>query len=201
MDVKPRLIVNSILIPPLLGSYGKIKNDYKGLRYVLISANLIFSILRTLQALQNNIEVLSSILTSERFVTRELRYFFDLGCFPNQEIIIIKKEMKQFKDYQQKLLQDSEISSITMADDHEQGTKTPTNHLDPLQMIQSNHEILYQILIEENKLLDRKLNLFSQRRQVEAEVKQAYLKKMMKMKAMEEAESKDPNSFKNQFSR
>ncbi len=154
-----------------------------------------------MQALQNNIEVLSSILTSERFVTRELRYFFDLGCFPNQEIIIIKKEMKQFKDYQQKLLQDSEISSITMADDHEQGTKTPTNHLDPLQMIQSNHEILYQILIEENKLLDRKLNLFSQRRQVEAEVKQAYLKKMMKMKAMEEAESKDPNSFKNQFSR
>lgn len=117
--------------------------------------------------------------------------------------------MKQFKDYQQKLLQESEISSAMASelqpsenDREKEGTnKVSSAHSDPLQMIQSNHETLYQILLEENKLLDRKLYLFSQRRQVEFDVKQTYVKKMMKLKALEEAEAKDPNSFKNQFSR
>ena len=64
-----------------------------------------------------------------------------------------------------------------------------------------SYELLYQILLEENKFSELKLLQFTQRRQIEQEMKNAYYRKMMKLKAMEEAELKDPTSFKNQLHR
>ena len=197
-----------------------------------------------MKGLNNNLEILNSILNTERFISKEIQFFYELNCFPQQEILMIRKEMKFFKDYQTKLLNDnqtllSDYSSANgntgnhllaqldeMNSNNPQSSSTPSlllpaaaaaaassitsgnnnnNNHNPSGSNSNNakesYELLYQILLEESKFSELKLLQFSQRRQIEQEMKNAYFRKMMKLKAMEEAELKDPTSFKNQLHR
>jgi hypothetical protein len=167
------------------------------------------------KGLQNNCEILSAILNNERFISREIDYFYDLNCFPQQEVSSIRKEMKAFKDYQTKLLSDLSYGSTNAGGDASllMYMEDSSNIASNPSLLQSNqtgcggnnskesYDLLYQILLEESKFSDLKLLQFTQRRQIEQEMKNAYTRKLMKLKAIEESELKDPASFKNQFNR
>jgi hypothetical protein len=150
---------------------------------------------KMLKSLQNNIEALNTILNSERFVSREIHSLFELASFPQSELAIVRKEMKLFKEFQQKLIEESENKGNV------ETTSFPEANGNNSSSLTASHDILYRILNEESKVTEHKLYILSQKRQIEQEARNAYIRKMMKLKAMEEAEKSDPRSFKNQYNR
>jgi hypothetical protein len=150
---------------------------------------------KMLTSLQDNVEALNAILSSERFVSRELHSLFELAAFPQSELAIVRKEMKLFKEFQQKLIEENENKSNGDVISAAEGAVNLGSSLT------ASHDVLYRILSEENKVVQHKLSILSEKRQIEQEARNAYIRKMMKLKALEEAEKSDPRSFKNQYNR
>lgn len=139
-----------------------------------------------------------------------------LQCFPGQELNTIRKEIKAFKDQQEELLAnlqlntnnntETEQSSGKKTSEGKEGKskKAATNNQSSssnLQSLTDGYENLISILSEESRLCDKKFMLLNSRREAEEEARLMYMKKMAKMKAAEDNQSKDPHNFKNQGGR
>jgi len=78
-------------------------------------------------------------------------------------------------------------------------TNSDNNHKnDTLSFLTNGYDNLITILTSENKLCERKLNIFNTKRLDEENKKINFMRKIAKLKQLEEAQSLDPANFKNQ---
>ncbi len=154
-------------------------------------------------------ELLTNILNIENAISREIQAFMKLQIFPMQELNSIRKEIKMFKEQQEEILlklqsnnavEDSQASNKKSNDSKSKKNQASSSAIN-LQSLTNGYDNLMTILLEENKLCDKKLMLLNIRREAEEEARLAYMKKMAKLKAAEDNQSKDPSNFKNQGGR
>jgi hypothetical protein len=150
---------------------------------------------RILNGQQNSLKLLQAILNTERLLTYEVEQYSRLNCFPSQELTMIRKEIRQFKDLQSNLISQVEGSNEVLRS--EKGVST----VDNFHSISEDYSQLISVLSEEQKLSDRKLTILNHRRLSEEEARLAYYRKIQKTKALEEIQSKDPLNFRNQTRR
>ena len=109
----------------------------------------------------------------------------------------------------------SKPSSISSTTNHSSNNSSNANNLvvnrDMMTMSDNNQKIdtissflsngydqLISILTSENKLCERKLMIFNNKRIEEENKKLSYMRKIAKSKQLEEAQSLDPANFRNQ---
>lgn len=128
-----------------------------------------------------------------------------LQFFPSQELNQIRREVKQFKEQQEQML-----SSAQLVSDQEDvavgktGKKNPAMNSssgDTSQGIRDGYDNLVSILQEETQLCEKKLDILSHRRQSEEEARLLLLRKLARMRSIEDQQSKDPTNFRNQSGR
>jgi hypothetical protein len=143
--------------------------------------------------------MLQYILASEQLISREIGSLMKLQCFPAQELNLIRKEIKQFKDQQEQMLFDAQLVTehVDGVDPTRKSEKLPSKKVSSM----DGYDNLVSILQEESKLCEKKLSLLGQRREYEEEARVQMLRKLAKMKAAEENQSRDPNNFRNQGGR
>lgn len=168
----------------------------------------MYSIYRTTKGQSLSLELLNYIFSSEQLISHEIVGFIKLQCFPSQELNIIRRDIKAFKDQQELMLSNSQYLSANdqlndSVADKRSGRKAPSaaSGGDSNKSKDDDYENLVAILEEESKLCERKLQILSQRREFEEESRLHALRKVAKMKALEDVQAKDPNNFKNQSSR
>lgn len=116
---------------------------------------------------------LEEILLVERAASDEIEHLSSLRVFPTVELASIRKDIKSLKDIQ------------------EGGGKGDSEFL---------AENLSHIELEQ-KFCNRKFTALKTRRLEEEELRAVQMKKLAKLKAMDEAQAKDPANFKNQIRR
>ena len=126
-----------------------------------------------------------------------------LQFFPGQELNMIRREVKQFKDQQEQLLASANITGESEEGSSKVASKknTAKNADNELQGIREGYDSLVSILQEETQLCERKLDILSNRRQAEEESRLQLLRKLAKMKTIEDQQSRDPSNFRNQSGR
>lgn len=169
--------------------------------------------------------VLDSILLNEKSISRELHGFLQMKAFPTSELAIVRKEVKAFKEHQEVVLQsrsdqmgggmiDVKLISIIAAAAGSQSTadltqnvinSSPSKNADAgvegdLAALFGGYDDLIGLLTAENRLCERKLLMFGNRRQEEEDRRVVYMKKMARAKALQDAQERDPANFKNQRS-
>ncbi len=132
---------------------------------------------------------LQSILELEKSLTEELQALVEYKVFPSVELQLIKKEVKAFKEYQDQ--QKSEV----VAEGADSGTKNGNN---AIKKVITMYQSLANNSLIEQRVCEKKLTIIRSRRHDEQELRNQYLRKMARLKAMEEKESKDPYNFRNQ---
>lgn len=172
------------------------------------------STFRILDRQELSIQLLRSILRIERLITSEIQQFASLKIFPSQELALIRKEIKAFKEHQEEVMQSNEAVKVfsNLLNDSSANSERKTskrmkrdvsgniNH-DVLNSMNESYDNLVSILQEEIGLCEQKLILLSKKRENEIEARIIYNKKLAKMKAIEDMQSKDPANFRNQMSR
>lgn len=127
---------------------------------------------------ESSVNALTYLLDTEKLLTEEICKLMEYRVFPSLELSQIRKEVKLFKDSLEET--ESQISDI------------------------SNYSKKFEILafntVKENKLCERKLVLIRQRRSDEHDIRVAALRKISKIKSVEERQRHDPNNFGNQKS-
>ena len=161
-----------------------------------------------------SLSILDAILLTEKTILRELEALAELRAYPSAELVLIRKEVKAFKDHQDFILLKSgenkkldgegatasEAGTASSAD----GSGGPVGANGALSgeevtlMLSSGYDDLVQILSAENKLCERKLLMMGSRRQEEEERRVLYLKKLARAKAQDDNQARDPASFRNQ---
>ncbi len=162
---------------------------------------------RTAKGQRLSLELLNYIFNSEQLISHEIVGFQKLQCFPAQELNIIRRDIKSFKDQQEHMLSTSHIlsgSDVPSDSQLDKRTGKKVNDVVDRSTVKpgdDSYENLVAILEEESKLCERKLQMLSQRREFEEESRLHLMRKMAKLKAMEDTQAKDPNNFKNQGGR
>lgn len=162
------------------------------------------SLYRTLEGQNLSLSILEAILLTEKTIVRELEMLTELRAYPSAELVLIRKEVKAFKDQQELILSKSgENTKLDGAQaeaagmDGAQGSGGASTD-DLSSMLSSGYDDLVAILSAENKLCERKLMMMACRRQEEEERRALYLKKLARAKAQEDNQSRDPANFRNQ---
>lgn len=122
----------------------------------------------------------NSVLSLEQAVSEEIVALTDLKTFPSAELVLIRKEVKAFKDLQEAAGVSTEGLSGAGAD----GPKA--------------HENMMAVADAEQRMCNRKLELLRARRHEEQEARAILMKKIARARALEEAQAKDPANFRNQ---
>jgi hypothetical protein len=158
----------------------------------------LFCVFRTTEGQNLSLNILDAILLTEKTIQRELELLHELNAYPSAELAIIRKDIKTFKDQQELVLtRAADMHNSGGGGDDEGGNgagaggggeSMPTNGYDDL----------VAILSAENKLCERKLLMLASRRQEEEERRALYMKKIMRSKALEENQARDPANFRNQ---
>jgi hypothetical protein len=153
------------------------------------------------------LELLNYIYNSEVLISQEIAAFMKLQCFPSQELNAIRRDIKSFKDQQEQMLSNSQYLASSSSEPIESTTqdkrqnKKGGDNVENRKEKEDGYDNLVAILEEESKLCERKLQILGQRREFEEESRLHNLRKAAKMKALEDVQAKDPNSFKNQGGR
>jgi len=148
---------------------------------------------------------------TERTIVRELEALAELRAYPSAELVLIRKEVKAFKDHQDFILLNSgdnkkpDAGVIMQSDagsaagtDSSAGAANGAPGEEMNSMLSSGYDDLVQILSAENKLCERKLLMMGSRRQEEEERRVLYLKKLARAKAQDDSQTRDPANFRNQ---
>ena len=132
---------------------------------------------------------LQGILELEKSLTEELNALCEYKVFPSVELQLIKKEVKAFKEYQdqQKCEMVAEGTDATIKNGN-----TAVKKLITMYQSLANSSLI------EQRVCEKKLSIVRARRQDEQELRNQYLRKMARLKALEEKEAKDPYNFRNQ---
>ena len=167
-----------------------------------------------------SLSILDAILLTEKTIFRELEALAELRAYPSAELVLIRKEVKAFKDHQDFILlnsgehkkgdgegmgmmlqqQQGEMGSAMGGDGSAAGPVGVNGALsgEEIMKLSSGYDDLVQILSAENKLCERKLLMMGSRRQEEEERRVLYLKKLARAKAQEDNQTRDPANFRNQ---
>ena len=162
---------------------------------------------RTLEGQNLSLNILDSILLTEKTILRELEMLADLRAYPSAELVLIRKEVKVFKEQQEAILTKTESvggKGNAVAVSHREASSAAVaggvdaTVEDVTSGLTSGYDDLVAILSAENKLCERKLLMMGCRRQEEEERRALYLKKQARVKAIEDNQSRDPANFRNQ---
>ena len=133
------------------------------------------------------------ILGTEKLISKELRSLFDMKVFPTQELLLIRKDLKAFKE---------KIANTKI--DHK-GNEIVERRASGQGQGQVSHSILdtdfnnsLTNCLSEQLLAERKLNLLTERRKHEEDARISHAKKMARIRAAQKTQSRDPSSFANQ---
>lgn len=177
------------------------------------SNSIFFFICRTTQGQNLSLSILDAILLTEKTILRELEALAELHAYPSAELVLIRKEVKAFKDHQDFILLNSGDSKKVDAGAIMQGDASSAAGTDGgssggggnvmsgeemNMMLSSGYDDLVQILSAENKLCERKLLMMASRRQEEEERRVLYMKKLARAKAQDDSQTRDPANFRNQ---
>lgn len=157
---------------------------------------------RTLEGQNLSLSILEAILLTEKTIYRELEMLTELRAYPSAELVLIRKEVKAFKDQQDFILSKAGENKLDGAQADAAGLDGQSagngSSDDLTSMLNSGYDDLVAILSAENKLCERKLMLMSCRRQEEEERRALYVKKLARAKVQEDNQSRDPANFRNQ---
>jgi hypothetical protein len=150
--------------------------------------------------------LLVHILGTEKLISNELRSLSEMKVFPAQELLLIRKDLKAFKEKVSNTNSNakvdnngSEISegrvSLSVS---EQGTSSNNTNSSSSNIFDVDFTSCLSNCLAEQLLAERKLSLLSERRKQEQEARITHAKKMARIRAAQKAQSKDPSSFANQ---
>jgi hypothetical protein len=146
------------------------------------------------------------IIGTEKLISNELRSLSEMKVFPAQELLLIRKDLKAFKE---KISSTSTNARV----DHEgnetsegrvnlgvgeQGSSCNNNNNNSSNILEQDFKSSLSNCISEQILAERKLSLLSERRKQEQEARITQAKKMARIRAAQKTQSKDPSSFANQ---
>ena len=156
---------------------------------------LFLLIFRTVSGASETRKLLLSILETEKQITGELKILSDLKIFPSQELLLVRKDVKAFKDKTiitklEKIEKGKYDSSRKDESKKTSGLKVKTN-------VPEYDEII-EISVMEQLITERKYSLFIERRKDEQEASALLSKKVAKNRATQEVQARDPSNFTNQ---
>jgi len=135
---------------------------------------------------------LEGILGTETAISDELKRLMDMHVFPAQELTIIKKEVKAFKEGFESAIS-SDAASVCSAV-YGECTAGPGNKTQSAKAA----EEYAAMIVAEAKICDRKFNMLRSRRVEEQETRQAAARRNARARAVEEVQAKDPANFSQQ---
>ena len=138
--------------------------------------------------------LLTSIFETEKMITGELKLLSDLRVFPSQELLLVRKDIKGFKDK-------TVITKIDKLEKEKiQINRSKEESLQNAKIIKNvpEYEVIIEVSAMEQLVTERKLSLFIERRKDEQEAKVHLSRKNAKSRAMQEVQSRDPSNFTNQ---
>ena len=171
--------------------------------------------------------LLAYILGTEKLISNEVRSLSEMKVFPSQELLLIRKDLKAFKektcssnlnmkvDQQGSEISEGRVGLSEQGSTHNNSnsnsssginsTSNNNNNSTSTNNSNSNSNILdldfnssLTNCLSEQLLAERKLSLLSERRKHEQEARITHAKKMAKIRLAQKTQSKDPSSFANQ---
>lgn len=118
-----------------------------------------------------------------------------MKVYPLQELLLIRKDMKNFKESKETIL--STITPVISNKIENNNTSNINSTRNTFRIIPEYDNII-EILNIEKTVVERKLLLFSEKRIEEQEVLNLKLKRKEKKKIIQDFQSKDPSNFTNQ---
>lgn len=117
---------------------------------------------------------------------------------------MIRKDVKVFKDSQEAIL--TKTGSVETNSNSGSTSAKGSKRNDKAEEVLTNAPVntyfdLVEILNLETRLCERKLSVLRMRRQEEEDRKNVQLRKLAKLKEMEDKQSRDPANFRNQANR
>lgn len=150
---------------------------------------------RTMQQLDEFLRLHFYIQEVEKQISSELKVFTEMKIFPSQEILLIKKDMKAYKEkFMCVKLKQRERSGETDNSSKEEEAKNVLSYQSDDRDTEENRELSKT----EQLVSERKLYLFTERRRAEEEFRIIHARKVAKARAALELQSKDPSNFMNQ---
>jgi hypothetical protein len=150
------------------------------------------SLKRTIEGQSTCCVAMEGVLNTETAISDELKRMLDLHIFPAQELTVIKKEVKAFKDGFDNAI-NYEASMPYSAVYYEN-----TAALSGKGAATKITEDYVAMLAAESKLGDRKLSMLRNRRLDEQDNRQANARRVARVRAIEESQAKDPANFSRQ---
>lgn len=148
------------------------------------------------------------MLATERATTDELRALMEFRIFPTAELAIIRKEVKGFKEFQEECrvavpLGTSRHTRGCSSGDSSGGSGDAggIGRSDSSSSDGNNHalhESMITVANAEQRMSEKKLLVMRARRQEEQEARAQLARKAARLKALEDAQAKDPANFRNQ---
>ena len=135
---------------------------------------------------------LDTILDLETTISSELRRLMDMHVFPAQELSLIKKEVKAFKDaFEGAIAHDAkkEYSTVFYEATAAQGSKSSTAKA---------AEEYAAMIAAESKVCEKKLHILRVRRGEEQDARQVQARRVARARAVEDSQAKDPANFSQQ---
>ena len=167
--------------------------------------------------------LLAYILGTEKLISNEVRSLSEMKVFPSQELLLIRKELKAFKektcnsnlnvkaDHQGSEISEGRVGLSEQGSTHNNSNSNSSSGINSTSnnnsnsTSNSNSNILdldfnssLSNCLSEQLLAERKLSLLSERRKHEQEARITHAKKMAKIRLAQKTQSKDPSSFANQ---
>jgi hypothetical protein len=115
-----------------------------------------------------------NILKLEKDTTTQLKQFLNLKIFPSQEYILMRKDIKNYKDI---ILQ---LKNEKNNENEKNGKFLKKNEISLHAVIDYN--LILEIANIEQNVVERKCTLFMEKRQQEEEAKAVHMKRMIKAK-------------------
>lgn len=135
------------------------------------------------------------ILGTEKLISKELRSLFDMKVFPTQELLLIRKDLKAFKEKIANTKIDHKGNEIVERRASGQGQgQGQVSH----SILDTDFNNSLTNCLSEQLLAERKLNLLTERRKHEEDARISHAKKMARIRAAQKTQSRDPSSFANQ---
>ena len=147
---------------------------------------------RATKGQSNDMANLETILDIETTISSELRRLKEMHVFPAQELSLIKKEVKVFKEsFEGAIAHDAkkEYSAVYYEATAVQGSKSSTAKA---------AEEYAAMIAAESKVCEKKLHILRMRRGEEQDARQAQARRIARARAVEDSQARDPANFSQQ---
>jgi hypothetical protein len=167
---------------------------------------------RLLDILQQSEGALNNILEAEKEYSDEITALSGLAVFPSSELVIIRKDAKLFKEYEEDALSKLDVTNngiggigggrLLRVEDPQHQRANVDSLMKPVAADLNKLAVFGSTVFPvELQMCEKKVHVMRTRRQEEQESRAAILRKQARLRAAEEAQTKDPSSFRNQRNR